>query len=62
MRRFRPKGSMKKLMIVLALAGLVAGCAQERGGTSDQTEMNSGSYSSAPDANYTTHSPLPPPP
>ncbi len=53
---------MKKLMIVLALAGLVVGCAAERGGTSDESQMNSGSYSSAPPVNYTAHSPLPSPP
>jgi hypothetical protein len=36
---------MKKLMIVLAVAGLVAGCASNRntGGTSDENQMNSGS-------------------
>ncbi|HEX4265349.1 MAG TPA: hypothetical protein VH597_13510 [Verrucomicrobiae bacterium] len=38
---------MKKLMLVLAAAGLVAGCAsnQNAGGTSDQSEMNSGTSS-----------------
>jgi hypothetical protein len=39
---------MKKLMLVLAAASLVAGCASNRdtGGTSDQSEMNSSSGSS----------------
>jgi hypothetical protein len=38
---------MKKLMLVMAMAGLVAGCASNKdtGGTSDQTEMNSGASS-----------------
>jgi hypothetical protein len=41
------KGCMKKLMIVVAVAGLVAGCAGNRnaGGTSNQNQMNSGSES-----------------
>jgi hypothetical protein len=40
---------MKKLMMVLAVAGMVAGCAHNRntGGTSDQNEINSGSESNA---------------
>lgn len=39
---------MKKLMLVMAVAGLVAGCASNKdtGGTSDQSEMNSGSSES----------------
>ena len=39
---------MKKLMLILAIASLVAGCANNRGtgGTSDENEMNSGSSSS----------------
>jgi hypothetical protein len=39
---------MKKLMLILAVASLVAGCANNRGtgGTSDENEMNSGSSSS----------------
>jgi hypothetical protein len=41
---------MKKLMLVLAIAGLVAGCANNRGagGTGDQNEMNTGSASNMP--------------
>ena len=36
---------MKKLILVLAMAGLVAGCAYDRhaGGGGDKDEMNSGS-------------------
>jgi hypothetical protein len=43
---------MKKLMMILALAGLMAGCAHDKnaGGTADQNEMNSGSSSSAQDS------------
>lgn len=46
----QPKGHMKKLMMVLAIAGLIAGCAHDRGagGTADQNEMNSGSGANAP--------------
>jgi hypothetical protein len=42
---------MKKIMCLLALAGLIVGCAgtgNNTGGTSDQTEMTSGAYSSGP--------------
>jgi hypothetical protein len=39
------KRYMKKLILVLAMAGLVAGCANDRdaGGGGDKDEMNSGS-------------------
>jgi hypothetical protein len=42
------KELMKKLMLILAIAGLVAGCANNRGtgGSGDENEMNSGSSSS----------------
>jgi hypothetical protein len=41
---------MKKLMMVLAVAGLMVGCAKDQGtgGTYDQNQMNNGSSSSAP--------------
>jgi hypothetical protein len=45
---------MKKVMCLLALAGLIVGCAHERnvGGTSDQTEISNGAdYSSTPTPN-----------
>src|SRR4051794_32992157 len=41
------KGSMKKLILALAITGLVAGCAHDRGGTSDQNNMNTGVNSSS---------------